>query len=63
MEIRKVIRVLSGFIALAACAVRIASFVLFSDTLHAHDLSVAVGLFISLAVIWRKTAPGNASGR
>lgn len=58
MEIKKVIRILSIFIAVAAFAIFVAAQLMF-DTPIALQLPILVALIISVVIIWSDTAPGQ----
>ena len=55
METEKVIRILSLFLVVAAFAVKVATELMFPQSLHGFDLPIVIVLILCLTNIWRKT--------
>ena len=52
---RKVIRILTVFLVVAAFAVKVATHLMFPQSPHGFNLPIAIGLILCLTNIWRKT--------
>ena len=55
MEIEKVIRIVTVFLVVAGCAVKVATLLSFPQSPLGFNLPIAMGLLLCLTNIWRKT--------
>ena len=55
MEIEQGLRILTIFLVVAACAVKVATHLMVPPSPHGFDLPIVIVLVLCLTNIWRKT--------